>query len=116
MKYITALTLVAFPLVVSAQDGRLEGLISIVEGLGVLVDRLIPIAFAAALLFFFWGLAKFILGAGDDEKRQAGRSMMFAGVVALFIMASILGIIDFIGNALGIEQGGSAIAPGVEFE
>lgn len=116
MKYISLITLFAFPLIVSAQDGRLQGVISIVEGIGVLVDRLIPIAFAAALLFFFWGLAKFILGAGDEEKRKAGRGMMLAGVVALFIMASILGIIDFIGNALGIEQGGSATAPGVEFE
>lgn len=90
----------------------LTNLTSLVGAIGGIVDQLIPIAFAAALLFFFWGMAMYIRGASDEEKAQ-GRSIMVWGVVALFVMASVWGIVLFIGSALGINQGGAVPTPGV---
>lgn len=112
MKYLLLLSLSA-PIYAFAAEPSGEILVLVLQ-LQDLVSALIPVAFAAAFLFFFWGLAKFILGIGDDEKRAAGRNIMLGGMFALFMMASILGIIDFIGGALGIEQGGTLITPHVE--
>jgi hypothetical protein len=39
---------------------------------------------------------------------------MIWSVVALFVMVSIVGIINFIGNAVGVNQGGSLPVPTVE--
>ena len=104
------------PLFAYAQLGQpLGNVIEIVMGLQVVIGALIRVTFALAFLFFFWGLAIFILNVADEEKRKKGKSIMLGGLLALFIMATTLGIIDFIGQALGVGQGGSADSPHVEF-
>jgi hypothetical protein len=68
----------------------------------LIVQQLTAIAFGAILLFFFWGLAKFILGGAEDKK--VARNMMIWGVVALFIAASIWGIVRLMQDSLGVGQ------------
>lgn len=79
-----------------------------------IVDILIPLVAALALLYFFWGLARFILASGDDEKRASGKHIMIWGIVALFIIVSVWGLVRFIGDAIGIRPDGSNQAiPGI---
>ena len=104
------------PALVMAQigsDSDLDGVETFVESLGNIVELLIPIAFAAALLFFFWGLARYILAAGNEEAKESGKNIMIWGVIALFVMASVWGIVAFIGDFFGIQQGGDAPVPGI---
>jgi len=48
---------------------------------------------ALSFLAFFWGLAMYIFGAGDTEKRKKGIPLMVWGIVSLFVMLSIVGIV-----------------------
>ena len=57
---------------------------------------LIPITVGAALVYFLYGLAQFILVSGDEKKLAEGKQKMVWGVIALFIMVSIWGIIGFL--------------------
>lgn len=109
-----ALLTPALALAQIGSDSDLGGARTFVESLGEIVNLLIPIAFAAALLFFFWGLAKYILAAGNEEAKEAGKNIMIWGVLALFVMASVWGLVAFIGDFLGVEQGGNAPVPGVQ--
>lgn len=86
-----------------------DNVTNIVRAIGNIVDLLIPIAFAVGLLGFFWGLAKYIFNAGDEEKKAEGRNIMIWGAVALFVMASIWGIVGFIGQAVGVTTTGGSI-------
>lgn len=88
----------ALPLVAFAQS--LGNLTSLASAFGNLVNILLPIVVALALLAFFWGLAKFIFAAGDETKRDEGKKIMIWGIVALFIMVSIWGLVQFIQSAL----------------
>ena len=56
-----------------------------------------------ALLFFLFHLAVFILKAGDDEARKKAKAMMVWGIVALFIMVSIWGIVRLLQGEFGIS-------------
>jgi hypothetical protein len=91
----------------------LTNVTNLVNAIGNIVDLLIPIAFAVALLFFFWGLAKFILASGNEEAKAQGKNIMIWGILALFVMAAIWGIINFIGTALGIDRTQQINVPGV---
>ena len=72
-----------------------------------LISTAIPIVGGLALLVFFWGLAKFILNAGNESGREEGKEVMKWGIVALFVMVSIWGIIFFITNdVLGLATPG----------
>lgn len=111
MKKVIALSAtLGAPVVAFAQLGNIT---NIVTALGNIVNLLIPIAFAAALLFFFWGLAQYILSSGNEEAKEKGKQMMLWGILALFVMASIWGIVTFLGTALGITQSGSITVPTV---
>ena len=62
------------------------------------------IVIALALLYFFWGLARFILNAGDEDAQKAGKSIMLWGIIAFFVMVSVWGIVNFIGNAFNFDE------------
>lgn len=58
-----------------------------------------------AVVVFFWGIVEFIWAAreGKVEEKTKGRAMMTWGLVALFVMFSVWGIISFAQGILGSE-------------
>lgn len=109
---VTPAAVLLFPAVAAAQDlGNIEDLI---ESVGDLVDLLIPIMGGIAMLAFFYGLAKYIFQADDEEAREEGKKVMIAGVAALFLIAAIGGIVEFIADAFGLDTGDTIETGGVE--
>jgi hypothetical protein len=53
-----------------------------------------------ALIFFFWGLARLIFSAGDEKGREDGKKIMLWGIIALFIMFSVWGIVQLLQRSL----------------
>lgn len=98
------------PMVSFAQAQGIKGLML---SIGRIVNILIPLAAALALLYFFYGLAKFILNSGDTDSHESGRQMMMWGIVALFVMVSIWGIVSYIQSDLGIYPVMFINAPGL---
>ena len=45
---------------------------------------------------FFWGMALFVLHAGEEEKREEGKKKMLWGIIAITIMFAIWGIVKFL--------------------
>ncbi|MDB5266496.1 MAG: protein of unknown function with transrane region [Parcubacteria group bacterium] len=92
-----------------------NGLLSLIHQIGSVIKALIPIVAGLALLYFFWGLAKFILNANDEKKHEEGKNIMIWGIIALFVMVSVWGIVAFIQSNLGLpvtSTGGSSVTPG----
>lgn len=110
MKKFIIATLAFAPFLASAQG--LSNLNSLLISIGRLVSTALPIVVALALLAFFWGLVKFLFGGAD--KKDEAKTLMIWGVVALFVMVSVWGLVGFIGDALDVEQGGSAPVPTVQ--
>ncbi|MFA5830669.1 MAG: pilin [Candidatus Paceibacterota bacterium] len=94
----------AMPFIASAQNsqGNLQGLVQLI---GNIVNLLVPIVSTLVVIFFFWGLAMYVLAAGDEEKAKEGKSIMIWGVLALFVMVTIWGIIGFMQNTIGNTSG-----------
>ncbi|MDQ5927866.1 MAG: hypothetical protein QG633_304 [Patescibacteria group bacterium] len=103
------------PVLVFAQntDPKLGNLETLLESIGDLINLATPIVIGLALLAFFWGLVKFIFASSDDDKKS-GKSFMIGGIIALFVMIAIVGIVKFIASAFGVETGGDLPVPGVE--
>jgi uncharacterized membrane protein len=87
-------------------EGDLAGLVT---ALGNLVKLLVPLASTLCVVFFFWGLAKFILNSGDEEKRKEGKDIMIWGILAMFVLVTIWGIIAFMQKTLGNDQAPKAV-------
>lgn len=75
-----------------------------ISSFGNLIDIATPVALGVALLYFVWGLATFIRDSGNPDAKEEGRNKMIWGVVSLFVIVAIWGIIEFIGTLLGVSQ------------
>jgi len=105
MKKIFFSLVLLTPTLVLAQDlSKLDDFTTDTKGL---VGNLIGLVFALALLFFLWGLAKYIFAAGDEAAKETGKNIMFWGIIALFIMASVLGIIALLQEIFGVGEVGN---------
>jgi len=99
--FLIPLILTLLPLVSSAQ--ALSGVQGLLDSFGKLVQTATVVVAALALLVFFWGLVRFIFKLGGEADVEQGKTLMIWGVIALFVMVSIWGIIYFIGRQLGTD-------------
>lgn len=97
------------PFFAFAQD--LSGVLNTV---GQLVGLATPIVVAVALVFFFWGLAQFILGSSESDKRKQAIEIMIYGIIALFVMVSIWGIVNVLQTTFSVGGTQNVTAPRVQ--
>ena len=79
----------------------IEGLILKVKSL---LNMIVPLLIAFAVVFFLFGLIKYVT-SGDAEDKSAARSYMIWGVVAIFVMTAVWGLVALLSNTLGLQNG-----------
>lgn len=67
----------------------------------IVLNPVIILLFAVALIVFLYGVFKYVLNSDSDEVRETGRRHMIWGVVGMFIMMSVFGIMSIIINTVG---------------
>lgn len=72
----------------------------------LVVLEFVPILIALAMLYFLWGAAQWILNLNNEEKIKEGRERVVWGLVALFFILSIGGVIAILMNTF--FHGGTA--------
>ncbi len=92
-------------------DVDLNYLESALDAIATLVAQLVPLAIAIGLLFFIWGIVQFIVSSGDEEARDAGKRRMVWGIIALFVIVSVWGLVGLLNELTGIEQGSGFTIP-----
>ena len=68
-----------------------------------ILNPLILLMFAVALLVFFWGLLRLIWYSDSDEERDTGRRVIVWGIIGMLIMISVYGIINLLLSTFGIS-------------
>jgi hypothetical protein len=72
-------------------EGGFEGL---VDYFGCILARsVVPVLFALALVVFLWGVTQFIMNSADENKRAQGKQFMVWGIIGLFVMFSVWGLV-----------------------
>ena len=79
-----------------------------------IINGLIPIVLAIAVLVFFWGLAMYMFSTGDTGKRTEGINIMFMGILAIFVMVSIWGIIRILQQTFKVDQAKPIVPDAIE--
>ena len=69
---------------------------------GLIINPLIVLLFALAVMFFLYGVFEFISNQTNEEKKTTGRNHMIWGVIGIVIMMGVFTIIDMIKSTFGI--------------
>lgn len=70
----------------------------------LIINPLILLVFAGGFFFFMYGLVEFLWNSREGEIATDGKSHMLWGVVGMFIMVSVYGIIALITATFGISS------------
>lgn len=76
----------------------LTGIINLFTDIGL---KIIPFLGAVAFLVFVWGVARFIKSAGSEKEVKDSKNLLIWGVIGLFLLVTIWGIISFMRNEFG---------------
>lgn len=66
---------------------------SLVSNIINFLGSLVPLFIALAVTFFLWGVLQFVSSGDDAEKRKLAQARMIHGVIAIFVMVSLWGLI-----------------------
>lgn len=68
-----------------------------------LVKSVVPLLFSLATAAFIWGIIQYFLNPDNEEKRKKGKSYMIWGIIALFVMISMWGLVGILTKTFGIQ-------------
>ena len=61
-----------------------------------LMDAVAPLLVSLAVVGFIWGIIQYFLNPDNEEKRKAGKKFMFWGLISLFVIVSIWGLVGIL--------------------
>ena len=76
------------------------------------LNAAIGLMITLAIVIFFWGLIKYLMEVG--EKKSEGLQIMFYGVIAIFVMVSIWGIIRLLQSTFKVTSTDPIIPKGIQ--
>ncbi len=76
-------------------DDLISSLIGVLNGL-------VPLFIALAVVYFLWGVLQFVSSGDDAEARKQGQARMVHGIIAIFVMVSLWGLINILVEAFDL--------------
>lgn len=70
-------------------------LFDVLEKISDIFGRVGPLLVAVALLYFLWGVKKYVTASETDGLAEA-RDMIVHGIILLFVMVSVWGLVNLI--------------------
>src|SRR3972149_5786424 len=68
-----------------------------------ILNPVIAVMFSLALAYFIYGVAFYIWNPSNEEARQKGRKGMLWGLIGMFVMVSVFGIMRFLISSIGAD-------------
>ena len=90
------------PLVAFAQDAK--PVISVLTHFLAFLNVMIKVFIVIAFLVFGWGVIKLMTAGEDQKKRSDAKGILTWGIIGIFVLASMGGIITLIKSYTGVAD------------
>ena len=68
------------------------------------IKLLVPFIIALAMLVFLWGIFKLVFAGGSDKDVTEGTKFMTWGIVSLFVMVSVWGLVNVLVRSFRLDN------------
>lgn len=112
-RFIYKASLLALPLAIpafalaatsGASSGDFTSLNSSITAIENLINKVVPLIIGIAGLVFIWGLVSYVTAGGDEEKKKTARDTMVYGIIVLFVMVSVWGLVNILVGTFGLNN------------
>jgi hypothetical protein len=100
-----ALASILLPLSVAAQarTTSINSIWDIFTFIKNILDAALPLIIAVAVVYFVYAIFMYVV-AVNDEKKAAAKDKIIYGIVGLFIMISVWGLVNILVNTFGLNN------------
>ena len=77
-----------------------------------ILNIVIPILMVIATIVFIWGIISYILSAGSDERKKEAKNLIIWGLIGLFVIGAMWGLVTVIASTFGVSETVIPGAPG----
>ena len=81
-----------------------QTLYALIEKIDGILRTIIVIMFPLATAFFLWGVIQYISSSNDEKKLKDARQKIIYGVIGLFMMVAVWGIVRAIVTSFGLDE------------
>lgn len=76
-----------------------------------ILNSITVLLMAAAVVYFLYGVFQFIKAGGDEEGKSEGRNKIIYGIIGLFVMGSVYGLVNILTKTFSLSTDTSISAP-----
>lgn len=102
MKKLIALTLALAPLSAFAQP--ISNVNDVTSKLTSIGNTFVTLLISFAVIYIIYNVVRYLIASGDPEKRKEGGMGILWGVVGLFVILSIWGLVAILTNTFGTQN------------
>jgi hypothetical protein len=96
---------------VGGSSGSITSFSDLVSKINGVLAGVVPVIFGVALIYFLWNLTQFILNMDNEDARKKARDHMVWGIVALFVMVSVWGLVGVLTGTFNFAGNSTAPVP-----
>lgn len=85
-------------------SGGVRDVSSLVSFLIAALRMATTLILGAAVVFFLWGVFKFVKNADNEEAQEAGKNQIIYGIIGIAVMVSLWGLVRFLTNTAGFTN------------
>ncbi len=67
-----------------------------------IINPLISLLFALAVVYFLYGVVQFLMNQDNDENKTTGKNHMLWGIIGIAIMLGVIGLINIVLSTFGL--------------
>ncbi|PCI20190.1 hypothetical protein COB64_02670 [Candidatus Wolfebacteria bacterium] len=83
----------------SVCGGNIKSITDFLNFFTCLASRsVVPLLITAGTVVFIYGVVQYIAGAADQTKREEGRKFILWGIIGLFVIISVWGLVGLLSN------------------
>ena len=71
--------------------------------IGQILNSIVPILIALAVVYFVWGVVSFVI-ANDEEAKTKGRDRIIFGIIGLAVIIGMWGLVNVLRNTFGLNN------------
>lgn len=110
-KIFTTISLYMFPVLVLADD-TVTGADSLITKINSILKSVFPIIISIAVIYFVYQVMMYTI-SGDEDKKKAAKDGMIYGIIGLFVMVSIWGLVGILSGTFGFGTQTTPTLPGL---
>ena len=106
IKKLIPVGLALTPFIAFGQTGQtIDSIDSLLSRITDILFQVFPVLIGIAVVIFLVGVIRYVtVGREEEVARASARSMMIYGIIGLFVMVSVWGLVNIIGGTFNLKE------------